>query len=920
MKKNIILTFILLLLVSIVYSANLPSGFTEKRLASNLDPTGMAILPDGRILVTIKSGKVLLIKNDVVQSTPFITIPNVDNWNERGVLTLVVDPNFETNKYVYIYYTYKNPSNNISNNRVSRFTVNGDVALVNSELVLINFNNLSSVGWHNGGGLVYGTDGKIYAASGENANTSYAQNMSTLLGKVIRINPDGTIPSDNPFYNSASGQNRAIYALGFRNPFKIKMQPGTGKIYVNDVGAGNWEEINELKAGGNYGWPGIEGKRRNQTPPENYQDPVFAYGHSGSICSITGGTFYNPSVQHFPAQYENKYFFLDYCAGWMRYIDPANNYAVSNFATGIDRGLDLMVDHQGNLYYLARGGIGGGSDADNTSSNEGELWRITYTGSGNVAITVHPQDKQVAAGSSVTFVTSASGAAPLSYQWRRNGVDIPNANSSSYTISKAELSDNGAKFSVRVSNNSSSQISTEATLSVFNNTAPVVQIVSPEEGTLYSAGSSFDFSGVATDAEDGDLPASAFTWKIEFHHDTHFHPGLDPTSGIKSGTYNVPDEGETSDTVWYRVILTVTDALGTQTTAFRDVYPKKVEVTLDTEPSGIPLLLDGSPINTPHTFIGVVGLKRTLEARSIVQSEKDLKTFVEWSNGGTAFQTIETPNADSRLVANYVISRLDTNGVLADAYVRGGSYSGNTYGTIDPTQLQTKTESTLEYTRQTFLRFDISKYTTILGAKLRLYGAKNSNESNNINVGVYEVSNTTWNENTITWNNKPVTENIPLASTIVNALPTSPQYYEWDVSEYIKSIKEGGGDQVSFLLANQEVTTSYVFFNSKEASGNKPQLIISEPAVITDIDYHSGSANLLSIIPQPFDNEIKVWVKDESMIHSILIINLLGEIVYMDTEVNKTHATIDTDFPSGVYLLKVLNKDNEYTSKIVKVK
>ncbi len=226
----------------------------------------------------------------------------------------------------------------------------------------------------------------------------------------------------------------------------------------------------------------------------------------------------------------------------------------------------------------------------------------------------------------------------------------------------------------------------------------------------------------------------------------------------------------------------------------------------------------------------------------------------------------------------------------------------------------------MEYTRQTFLRFDISKYSTILGAKLRLYGARNSNQSNNINVGVYGVPNTAWNENTITWNNKPAADNELLASAIVNALPAAPQYYEWDISEYAIKVKQEGEDQISFLLTNPEVTTSYVFFNSKEASGNKPQLIISEPAVITDIDFHNGSANLLSIVPQPFDNEIKVWVKDESMIHSISIINLLGEIVYMDTEVNKTHATIDTNFPSGVYLLKALNKDNEYTSKIVKVK
>lgn len=103
------------------YGATLPNGFTEQRLATGLDPTGVTAMADGRVLVTIKSGRILLIKNNVLQSTPLLVIPNVDNWNERGVLCVVEDPSFATNGYIYVYYTYKNPASNTSNNRVSRF-------------------------------------------------------------------------------------------------------------------------------------------------------------------------------------------------------------------------------------------------------------------------------------------------------------------------------------------------------------------------------------------------------------------------------------------------------------------------------------------------------------------------------------------------------------------------------------------------------------------------------------------------------------------------------------------------------------------------------------------------------------------------------------------------------------------------------
>src|SRR5262249_374323 len=158
-------------------------------------------------------------------------------------------------QFVYVYYTSTTPA---VHNRVSRFTANGDIAMTGSETVILDLNNLSSATNHNGGAIHFGPDGKLYIGVGENANGANSQTLSNLLGKILRINSDGTIPTDNPFFNTATGVNRAIWAMGLRNPYTFAFQPGTGVMYINDVGESTREEINLGQAGANYGWPTCE--------------------------------------------------------------------------------------------------------------------------------------------------------------------------------------------------------------------------------------------------------------------------------------------------------------------------------------------------------------------------------------------------------------------------------------------------------------------------------------------------------------------------------------------------------------------------------------------------------------------------------------------------------------------------------------
>jgi glucose/arabinose dehydrogenase len=342
-------------------AATLPTGFTESQWGSAMPSgaTAMAFALDGRLFVCLQSGQVRVINKDgVLLANPFLTL-SVDSTGERGLLGLAFDPNFASNRYVYVYYTV--PASP-AHNRISRFTANGDVAAANSEFILVDLDNLSNATNHNGGAIHFGPDGKLYVGVGENANGANAQSLSNRLGKILRVNSNGTIPPDNPrsfpgIAGSTSGANRAIWAVGLRNPFTFAFQPGTARLFINDVGQSTWEEINDGVAGSNYGWPAAEGPASPPNP--NFRDPIFYYGHGSSSttgCAIVGGAFYNPSVLQFPSSFVGKYFFADLCSGWIRVLDPSNNSA-SAFASDIPSPVDLHVGPDGTLYYLTRGGV-----------------------------------------------------------------------------------------------------------------------------------------------------------------------------------------------------------------------------------------------------------------------------------------------------------------------------------------------------------------------------------------------------------------------------------------------------------------------------------------------------------------------------------------------------------------------------------
>ncbi|WLT32801.1 sorbosone dehydrogenase family protein [Geothrix sp. PMB-07] len=323
-------------------------------------PTALALVPDGRIFICEQGGALRVIKGGALLATPFVTVPT-SIAGERGLLGVSVDPQFVQNGYVYVYYTAATPT---THNRLSRFVAAGDVAQAGSETILLELDDLSSANNHNGGALHFGPDGKLYVGVGENANGANAQSFNNLLGKLLRLNPDGSVPADNPFLSQTTGKNRLIWAMGLRNPYTFAFQPGTGRLFINDVGQNTWEEVNVGRAGANYGWPGTEGL----TTDPAYASPLYAYPHSGGTvngCSIVGADFYDPTTPAFPAAFLHQYLFMDYCGGWLRTMDPSTG-TVSDWLTGFSSPVDLRVASDGSVLVLCRGG-------------GGALQRVTYT-------------------------------------------------------------------------------------------------------------------------------------------------------------------------------------------------------------------------------------------------------------------------------------------------------------------------------------------------------------------------------------------------------------------------------------------------------------------------------------------------------------------------------------------------------------
>jgi glucose/arabinose dehydrogenase len=552
---------------------------------------GLAFAPDGRIFVWQRSGAVRIVKNGSLVPGNFIDLSGRINMEgDRGLLGLALDPNFSSNGFVYLFYSSEEDGSSFGNNpkartarliRVQADPGNPDVFLPGSEKLILGKCEGPGGGpecikleipTHANDDIRFGDDGKLYVSIGDSADFQFAdplafnaQSLDSYNGKLLRINPDdGSAPADNPFYDGPNTVKSRIYAYGLRNPFRFTFRPGTVEPYVGDVGWRDWEEVNRVTPGANFGWPCYEGNLKQQeyqnlTVPggnpcallseQSVTAPLYTYHHSIPVAadtgkSVTGGPFYTGT--RFPEKFRGNLFIGDFGDKWISRIvvnpDGSFNQSVrfANEAGGV---VDIEVGPDGALYYV--------------DFYSGQLRRIVYD-----------QRNPVAKASA----TPTSGFSPLTVQFSSEGSQDPSGSNLTYhwDFGDGSTSDSPnpshtyvsatpraflAKLTVTNAQNLKS-IPAEVTITV-GSLAPSARIISPTNGQRVVPGTVVNYSGVGNDPDETITP-DKLSWQIVLHHDDHIHPQTNSVGESGSFIVSAHDGG----LFFYEIILTVTDSTG----------------------------------------------------------------------------------------------------------------------------------------------------------------------------------------------------------------------------------------------------------------------------------------------------------------------------------------------------------------------
>lgn len=562
--------------------------------------------------------------------------------------------------------------------------MSGDTIAANSEEVLID-GIPSPNGNHNAGDLHFGKDGKLYVSVGDGAcdyaepgkcqaENDASRDKNILLGKILRINPDGSIPQDNPYAQSgnlcgprggdartAPGNNcKETFASGLRNPFRMAFDPdapGTS-FRINDVDWRYIEEVDQGRSGADYGWYCREGTRVNSNTgacdpaPNGMVKPIHQYGHSDGCSSITGSAFV-PDRGAWPDSYDDAYLYGDYVCGRIFKLKPkgGGGFERTNFATGLGQGgpVSMAFEPSGDdLYYTTF--VGGG-----------QVHRISYVAGNNAPIAsasatngdYGPQDKP--------FQFSGSGSTDpdsgdtLTYEWDFDyAAGSFTKDADGVTATHTYTMQGPKKAALRVTDDRGASDVVEVPVYPGNTAPPEPVIELPAPGKTFVVGEEIELSGSATD-ESGETPT--LEWAVSRHHtapNTHTHPFKEGTGANLTFLAPGPEDLFSTDPAgnYLEVRLTATDSQGLQKTVTRDLKPQTTEVNFATGPTGFRLYANGQTFKGPRTLLSWEGYGLNVYAPPQRQDGRDW-VFKSWSDGRGARHTIVTPEDPAGYKASF---------------------------------------------------------------------------------------------------------------------------------------------------------------------------------------------------------------------------------------------------------------------------
>ncbi|MGE2692880.1 PQQ-dependent sugar dehydrogenase [Mycolicibacterium pulveris] len=630
-------------------STGLPAELERVAIVSGLsEPTDFDILADTdhpdqihRIFITEKAGAIKVYDPATGNVTTLINLPTVTADGERGLMGIEIDPQFwdaGQPGYHTIYVAYTGADNY---DRLSKLTLNDSFEVVGEPVELLRSTELGN-NFHHGGELQFDPAGEhLYWAVGDNTESANAQDLTNIHGKILRLNRDGSAPEDNPFVGHP-GAVEQIYAIGLRNPFRFTFTPD-GQLLVGDVGESNWEELNIVTAGANYGWPAAEGYCTGNDCA--YVDPIYAYRHStppANAGSITSVVVYTGST--FPEEYQNKVFIADYSVGWIKELtfDSEFTSLISERMFDNQAGTTVKLDQgpDGNIYQL--------------NIYPGTLFVLRPSGGNRAPTAVLNASSTYTAEDSLEVQFSAGESTDpegdnLSYEWNfGNGRTSTDANPTMvFTNTGADFT----AYTVTLTVTDGDKTSTATQRIVVGSTPPVVEITDVPD--KYNAGDTVSFSGIASDEQDGALPASAYKWSVVFHHADHVHPFRDNITG-PTGSVTIPRTRDQLGNTFYRIALTVTDSSGLSTTVYKDINPNLVKLTFNASDPNATFTIDGIPYTGSYVEEqAVVGVERVLNAPSPQPGSGGQLVFVGWSDGGAQSHTIVTPEGDTTYTVTY---------------------------------------------------------------------------------------------------------------------------------------------------------------------------------------------------------------------------------------------------------------------------